>query len=226
MFTIAPIDELLAKEVELQLTIPAFTQQEENSFTGRHGAGSSGSRRNTSINVPFQFPPILKHDNKLANWFEKDKALPEPFAIFYGAKPRDISLKWSYVVTHLNNESGGNIWNIDKISRKVKELRSYFYGWASEKLIVRLRAYNAVGEPNAQQMTFRSEGVSVSHSDVVIYDDGASYPLRTDIDMKIKLWTNLGIAESQDSTGEGSEPVVNVDGLKDLSFLANNKTWY
>ena len=191
--------------------------------------------------VQFQFPPIIKSDSKSFNWNEIDIKNIEPMATFQGAKARVIDLKWVYVVT---GQSG---WSAKKISDMVKSIRGFFYQQImaqfagdnppavtpeastggppkpvnnyAKSLIVRFNAYNVVGIGTQDgQIAFRSEGVDITHSDVIIDDNSGTYPLKTELSMKLKLWTQ----------GEGADkkPMDATPGLSPASYIMGNTGWY
>lgn len=171
------------------------------------------------FDVEFQFPPIIESDNKAANWMEKDMRQAEPFALFMGAKPREISVKWSYLVV-------GGPWGISKISEMVKNIRGYFYNNATTKFIVSMRLYDVVGSAAKQgsQVNFRSEGVNVSHSGPVILSGNQAYHLRTDVSMKLKHWTDL--KDQGESSGDDDAP-QKIEGLSGIDKIKQAAPdWY
>ena len=153
--------------------------------------------------VFFQFPPIIKADSKAVEYEETNAANIEPIATFKGSKPRQIDLKWTYIVT--NASANGVVWSADNVASQVKKIRSFYYQTINEwvagdtKLSIKFQAYSVVGLPGLGSggMSFRSDGVNISHSDVVVGDAGGYYPLRTDIDMKLKLWTSGEMKEDK-----------------------------
>lgn len=192
---------------------------------------SNEVRSDAKSTVQFQFPPIVKADSKAAKFEEKDARNIEPVAIFMGAGARTIDFKWSYIVT-------GGEWNIDRISGIVKRVRGFFYASAQEAIsgvqnganaaiIIRFHAYDVVGSTQAKadatSMSFRADGIDVSHSDVVVGSNGLYYPLRTDLSMKLKLWTT-GVVK--DNSGKETA-IVKLRGMSDPSILLNSAPlWY
>ncbi len=219
-FNLAPIDRALVEGYTLQLTNP-----------------DGGIQAAQNIDVDFQFTPHIKSDNKMVNWKEADLRSAEPFSIFMGAKPREITMNWSYIVTHRANRvfAGGvvqnvnplNAWSIQKISTLVKQIRGFMYQRVSDKLIVRFKAWEIIGDNfrGLNDMSFRSEGISVDYSPTIVRDGNQAWPLKTDLSMKIKLWTNLG--DSGDEEAEGTEAVQDINGLKSLRDVKNQApSWY
>lgn len=200
----------------------------------------AGTQNNAE--VKFQYPPIVTSDNKGANWKTISVWGAEPVAYYTGAKERDISLEWAYIVTNENID--GIVWDINTISKQVKALRSYFYTAAgdngSKNLVVTFQAYDVVGgKGTAGDMSFRIENIGVTHSNTLITDGGLTYPLKTEIKMKIKLWTTAssggrgavgGTADQGASTedmakGEATSKALQVQGLKDNPDK-NTSIWY
>lgn len=151
--------------------------------------------------VLFQFPPKIVSDNKGGDWKEKSQMNAEPFAIYYGGKPRTITMEWTYIVT-------GGDWGIDKISENVKKTRGYFYkmggdtGGKLSKLVIKFYAYNVVGG-GGRPWTFRMDDISVKHSTTMVTEGDKTYPLRTDLTGTFKFFTNMSPAPEGSSGGEG-----------------------
>lgn len=213
MFQLSEIDRELASKSRLKLlALPSGGRQRSRS-----------GRNNSTVNVKFQFPPIVKSDNKTVNWKEVDLRSAEPFAYFMGAKAREILFKWTYIVTHTD----GGEWDIETISSLVKNIRGYFYQSVSDNLIVDFYVYDVVGDSKSGSMSFRSDGINVDHSDTVIKDGDKYYPLRTDLSMKLKLWTNLG-SNQYDNGLEGSEEVYGISGIRSLEYVTSKTapSWF
>ena len=135
------------------------------------------------------------------------------FRCFKTSKARDISVEWTYVVT-------GGEWGIAGVEEQVKLVRGWFYmnvarvlggnntnvvwhgGWQGSAaapaagdwsgMIVRIKAYNVLGNPDSGEKTFsfRLMDVSVKHSDTLICEGKTkAYPLKTDISLKLRLWS-------------------------------------
>jgi hypothetical protein len=211
--------------------------------------------------IEFQFPPKISTDSKRGNW--KDTGVPggaEPIAIFMTAGPRDISMHFSYIVTHgsnsddinfrQTNQIGGgatvdNRWTAEKIHRQLRKLRGYFVlmrdkaiggdgGFA--KLIVKMKL---AGMGGFSIMTGRIIDVNVKYSDTLVASNSGledrtvsngnftnnngneyldistttyanAFPLRTDVTLNLRLWTQLGEVEEPES-----DPVVPLPGLLD-----------
>ena len=189
-FTIMEIDRSLAGSVMMEMT------------GGRRPAGR----------VQFQVPATIRSDNKEAKYKEKDAKNVEPIAMFAGSGPREIALDWTYIVTGAKN------WDTASIAEKVKKVRGYFYATMAgtigannaNNLVIKFRAYHVVGNGNGW-WSFRGMGINVKHGDTIIRDNNGQYPLRTDLSMKLKLW-------SQGETKDG-EPMVKIVNIKKTSRI-------
>jgi len=207
-YQLLPADAALAQKVTLKMSV----------YTAGKGGQSGGFA--TAGQVMFQFPPTIKSDNKMINWMEKDIRNEEPLAIFMGSKPREIDLSWTYIVG-----VGGKAWSAAAIAKLVKSFRQFFYNKVGNGLIIHFRAYDVVGKSGGPTATFRAEGISVSHDGPIMNDSSTYYPLRTDLNMKLKFWTK-GEPGSEQQKAESEEKLTLLDGLKDYSFLRNNPEWY
>ena len=200
-FQLLPFDDLLTSRTELELV---------------------GKRI-----VQFQFPPIIKSDNKHLNWNEIDMRNIEPLGIFQGSKAREIEMKWTYIVT-------GGKWPAKKIAEMVKGIRSFFYasmmgvyGEGGETVIIRFHSNDVIGRPGIRPFTFRSDGINISYSDVMVTDTPSGlrdlymdvFPLRTDLSMKLKLWS-----EGERQKGSENEKMTKIQGLLSATDIAPD--WY
>lgn len=174
------------------------------------------SAGNSTHIVRFQFPPTIGSDNKAVEYNETSYKFIEPVTLFKGAKAREISLKWQYVVT-------GGEWGINAIESQVKLTRGYFYTTIQTQIqdkaaiIIKFRAYNEVG-PGGGTFSFRGEGIDVKFKGPIIEEGGKTWPLVTDLSMKLKLWTK---AEASEDT-----PAVELPGLQAAKRLLGNPGWY
>jgi hypothetical protein len=178
---------------------------------------TTGKEQGTPIK--FQFPPVVKSDNKSVDYKEHSMGNIEPIATFTGSGPRQISLAWVYVVT--NGNSNGVKWTAREVAKQVKTLRNYYYS-TNQKfyrgdgiLVINFGAYDIVGVSGQASMSFRSDSVSISHSDTVVKSDDMYYSLKTDIEMKLKLWTKGQI----EIDGKTKDVLTDVDWLKDVAAL-------
>lgn len=163
------------------------------------GPGVSGSK---PIGVKFQFPPRILSDNRRGAWEEGDLRGTEPVSVFKTSGPREIALSWQYVVD-------GNEFTPEVIAAQVKLVRGYFAAVRdkderSRNLIVRFR-YILYGDA-VDDMSARIKSIDVKHSDTIISDPddiNVSFPLRTDINVDLRLWTKGG--PGQEKTQELQE---------------------
>lgn len=178
-------------------------------------AGGLGGSANT---IKFQFPPFVTSDNKGGNWMEKDIRADEPIPIFMGGQPRVITVNWTYIVT--GQSQGGLVWDIDTVAKYVKSVRSYFYNRAGANLVINFKGYEVVG--GSDTWSFRADSVNVSHSQSLIWDGSKAYPLRTDMSMQLKFFTDMSSAGAGASEPSGDEKKLLASGLKSAP---NNLAW-
>ena len=164
---------------------------------GIAGAPPGALGGSAGVAIQFQFPPLVKSDNKHIEWDEADVRNIEPLVMFKGSKPREISLEWCYVVTGSSTQ-GNKTFTAQNVAKLIKTIRQYFYAtmfseYKQTAMVILFRAYEAIGSKDAQTQlfSFRSTGVDVKYSDTLINDNGYIFPLRTDISMKLCLLSNL-----------------------------------
>lgn len=144
--------------------------------------------------VGFQFPPRILSDNRKGSWEEGDLRGKEPVSVFKTSGPREISLSWTYIVD-------GKEWTTNKIAKEVHLLRGYFAAVRdkdekSRNLVVDFR-YILFGNP-AEHMSARIKSIDVKHGDTLVFPPGQvsqAFPLRTDINVELRLWTKGGSEE-------------------------------
>jgi hypothetical protein len=188
--------------------------------------------------IYFQFPPLIRSDNKGANWREYDARMPEPIAIFMGGKARAIQLRWSYIVN--GQVSNGKTWDIRTVSTYVKLVRGYFYNRVGSACIIKLRAYDVIGNAlarNPTDYTFRATDVSVDHSETLVSQIDVDkeeihqvYPLRTDLTLSLSMYVDpiregaKNSAQGGDATGAGDD--AKVYDLKKLEPIPTRIEWF
>jgi hypothetical protein len=185
-----PYDDELTGRVSMTVTGPGGNFVAPN---GQKGATKSSS------NIFFQFPALVKSDNKGGNWEDIQTMMAEPFAFYKGGTPREIDVSFTYIITGQTHGSSGIKWGTGNVQAYVKSLRGYFYNQAGADLIIRFWAYDIVGstnDHNDKDWTFRSDSVSVSHSGPIIFDGDGFYPLRTDVSMKLKFLINGALGDN------------------------------
>lgn len=170
--------------------------------------------------VDFQFPPKILSDNRSATWSEGEIMGREPIAILKKSGPRVFSMTWTYVVESITDRTE-SIWTIEKIRTEVNKVRGYFpdidrLGGLRKNLIIYFQHEMITGYG---AWTCRIKDVSVKHSENLIGNPGYVYPLRTDITVDLRLWTN-GIER-------GGDPLKAVQIIEDLkNEPAFGDLWY
>lgn len=164
--------------------------------------------------VRFQFPPRITSDGKDIDWSEGPLRGGEPLAYFKTSGPRKIRLEWTYLI----GESGGGgdnsaakYWTVDDVRNEVSGLRWYFHnigtsdpedtgerpGSADATLICKFQMWYH-GDPY-NPFTARMVAGDIKHGKTLYVptvslagatDVRRAYPLRTDIGVDLRLWTN------------------------------------
>lgn len=160
--------------------------------------------------IEFQTPPKMLSDGRSGDWRGGDLGGTEGVHAFATSGPRKMSLKWTYIV--LGPESN---WPISKIQRNVRAIRGYFALVRSadgdrEPLVVRFRMWGIGG---SNYMSCRIEDIDVKHGEAIVGNPLEAFPLRTDITIALRLWTN----------GESADSVPN-QSLNEL--LPEDVEWY
>lgn len=153
-----------------------------------------------STNVIFQFPPKMTSDGKDAEWKEGDQRGSEPVAFYATSGPRKIRLEWTYIV---GERSGSKYWSTNDVRAEVTKLRVYFYNLANpstkagKEMIVMFKMWNH-GDPKTP-FSARLLNVDIKHGKTYVTpnDPSLAYPLRTDIGVDLRLWTNSGTSASK-----------------------------
>ena len=171
-----PHDKALTGKVQLALS--------------KKGSIRGSATANVLASIPFQYPPVVKSDNKGCNWKEFDIHNAEPMAIYMGGKAREIDLGWTYIVNGQTMGSDGLSWKTSTIANQVKLLRGYFYNTIGADMVIWFSAYDVVGS-GGDHWTFRADNITVTHSETLITDANGTYPLRTDLSLKLKFLTRL-----------------------------------
>ena len=139
--------------------------------------------------IEFQFPPRIPQDSRTGEWQEKVKPAPEPFAKFIGPTARTLTLEWTYIIDFDDN------FTVDKVTDQLKAIRNYFYEGVNEsgkKSVVKVKFAAHGGD---EEMSARLEDLSIKHGSAYIKSFGSVssfHPLRTDISVTVKLWTQDG----------------------------------
>lgn len=173
---------------------------------GRKGVISDG-------NIEFQFPPKITNDSRKGSWDEGELRGTEPVAVFSTSGPREMTIRWTYVVD-------GNTWTIERITKNIRTLRGYFALVRDDKssrkaLVVKAQLW-CILPSQGQLATGRIKSVDVKYGETMIIPKGnaqGSFCLRSDITVEFRLWTKAAAAD-------GSEKVQDIEGLADRSSPA------
>lgn len=159
-------------------------------------AGGAGMRQ-----VKFQFPPKILSDNRRGSWNETERRGTEPIAVFETSGAREITLTWTYIID-------GGRFSPSIVSDEIHLVRGYFANVrdrdASQRNLVCFFKYILYGGREAWSARIKS--VDVKHGDTIVTSSAgvgpqggnavaASFPLRTDITVDLRLWTKGGAGE-------------------------------
>lgn len=156
-------------------------------------------------NVRFQFPPRITSDNRKGAWNEADLRGNEPVAVFKTSSAREISLSWTYIVD-------GKEFTTAQVASQTKLIRGYFAGIRNRdkrwrNLVVRFR-YILHGD-GMTDISARIKSIDIKHSDTIVTPAGGSiensFPLRTDINIALRLWTKGGPGDTLEPTQDLQE---------------------
>lgn len=160
--------------------------------------------------IKFQFPPKVSTDTRTATWEEHDAAGTEEIAIFMGSRERIFQIEWTYIVGAVDGT-----WGIEKVSGECSKARNYFFGAVTDATNgpvakVKLASH---GDPD-KPMTMRLSDLNIKHGTAYVFEDGKSYPLRTDIAMTAKIFTQkapapFGVAGGQ--IGPPQQPIKSLE---------------
>jgi hypothetical protein len=158
---------------------------------GKHG----------KVEIPFQFPPLIKTDTKSAKWKEIHNTVGfEPEYMYEGGNPRKIQVEAVYVV------GGPGKWGITQVVEVIRTWKSYFYftnfssggGAAAGKNLPIYRIVWGEFLPRvANNSAWRAKSYNVKYSDTWIIDgsdaSGASqsHPLVSTVTVELELATQV-----------------------------------
>jgi hypothetical protein len=173
-----PIDDALARAVSLG-----------------YEAGSDGLQV-----ILFQFPPRIVNDGRGADFVEIPIRGDEPVAVYKTSKARKIRMEWTYIV----GERGGGAsphtyWSVERVAEELRKLRTYFISAddsvSADKALLAYIKWGALGDPD-HSFTCRMENADITYGKTIYVPrrDGVrmAFPLRTDVGVDVKLWTNAG----------------------------------
>lgn len=148
--------------------------------------------------IPLQFPPKISSDNRSGKWKDPEVPGTDPPAAFLTTSARDITVNLTYIVD-------GGSWTTQAISDIAKQFRGYFIAnrpdfW--QKLVVKFNMWRFGG---INEISARLTSVSVKHGETLVApcsvgsntsasslqaNTREAFPLRTDITLDLKLWTD------------------------------------
>lgn len=149
--------------------------------------------------IEFQFPPYIPSDNRKGNWDEQELRGVEPVANFITSSAREITLKWTYIVESAHHTSNNinlvrantGTWTIFRIKQNLNRLRGYFAQIknfnSDRKALVVLFKYSAI--TGIEPWTCRIKSVDVKYSQNLIGPASDCFPLRTDVTVDLRVWT-------------------------------------
>jgi hypothetical protein len=189
---------------------------EAKQIRGCGGSETAGGR------VEFQFPPKVITDRRVGEWEEGRLPGAEQAAGFKVSSGREITLKWTYIVDSdltlgetLGQSSHVVPWDINRITRNVRNIRGYFARVRSNAgmrsaLVIKLRLWCVGG---ANEVSGRIKSIDVKYGDTMVYPSGSynnAYYLRTDITADVRLWLSAD-DEVSEATQHVPHMVFNLD---------------
>lgn len=139
--------------------------------------------------VNFQFPPKIASDGQSGDWNDEVNAAGsniswEPIVTYKGARPRGISLEWTYIVD-------GDEWDPDSIAANLRLVRGYyrgpqFDGGGGSKLIGMVKLWKHGG---SGPISCRLVDTNIKHSGPIV---SGPFHLRTDVTVSLKIWGIVG----------------------------------
>jgi hypothetical protein len=148
-----------------------------------------------------QFPPIITKDSKSGNWETKDSSSSEPIAYLRSSNPRNLGLKFEWVV--------GGRWGPEKVHKTVDDVKKYFYLVYLNKFddnypaVEITKLYNII----TQRTTWRMNSVDVTYSPELVNINNIWYPLHVVLTMDLLAVTKI--------KGQVSGPMSKLNNLVD-----------
>lgn len=193
-FNLTTFDQNLAESVILRIggTSPV---------SGFPGGGAT---------IKFQFPPIIKTEKKKIDWRTLDKGmLYESYYLWAGGRPRTISLLATYIVG--GPPVSGIKWTAENVAREVRRYKSYFYNQGLKGAFLPVFVLDmyqhapglAEKKKRVLSTTWRGEDVTFKYSDSLVSDgtSKSTFPLRTDVTLRLVLTTRIQTEDGQDVYG-------------------------
>lgn len=152
--------------------------------------------------ITFQYPPRIKSDSRMGEWTamasqggkSNSAALEEPMFTYQGGQPRKLQMEWDYLVDEEN-------WPITRIQGQLASLRRYaanIGGIANpggaegvpvfDQLLIKFKCYAIGGN---ELMSYRSDGVTITHDDTLITFNGRTFPQKSTVSMNLMSWPRV-----------------------------------
>lgn len=203
------LDERLARSAILRLSgLPNF-----NLVGPGGGIIGGGGVEALQKRIEFQFPPKITSDNRKGTWDEGELRGIEPVAVFRTSGPREITLTWTYIVT-------GGQWTVQRITDNVHAIRGYFALVRNRNINRNLVVEFQLWQYGGKVTSFRIKSIDVKHSETLVTpcvgkvgDVSQAYPLRTDITVELRLWTQGSSIGTQGADTKVTDLVQPLRGL-------------
>ena len=200
--------------------MPGLTAHDHNLaqsliFAFQIGNNAKGPDATNFEYLEFQFPPKITSDGRKGTWKEGELPGTEPVAAFATSSAREIALSAVYII-------GTDGWSVEDVHAQIRMARGYFARVRSRdnvraQLICKMKLWH-IGGPDF--MTCRLVNVGVKYSDTIVGSGKNAFPLRTDLTLDIRLWTEGSVAP--DGYSRPKDAVVEIPGLKS----AEEPLWY
>lgn len=132
-----------------------------------------------------QFPPILTKDGKSANWETKDSSSYEPVAWLKSSNPRNIEIKFEWVI--------GGKWTPEFVHKTVDDVKKYFYMVYLSKFdnkypaVIINKLYGLIGV----KTSWRMNAINIGYSPELIKIGGKWYPFHVTMTMDLLAVTKI-----------------------------------
>lgn len=184
-FNLIPADREIKDKAIL-----AVVQNPAAGFPAGGRSTAAGASASNQI-ITFQFPPIIRSDDKSARWDPLyNTFIYEPEYIFKGGDVRKLTLEATYVV---GGPSDDGEWTTTRVANEIRRMKAYFYASGSEKFntlpVFILTMYEWTSE---FPMHCRGTNVSVKPGESMIRDSsGKIFSLRTDVTLSLEMVTRI-----------------------------------
>lgn len=208
----------------------------------------------TYTKIEFQFPPKITSDNRSGTWKEGELRGKEPIANYTTSGPREMTMAWTYIVEDRAEKGKGwtaqriaqNVRNLRGYFSRVRakgdqrNLVIEFGMWAHTanvdggysgsdyRATFRLKSVNVKHGPSLIVPTYSDLNSATSQTNANLLNNTIpfiAYPLRTDVVVDIRLWTNQGalqVAADGTTSFSNGDKTTDVYGLRD----GEKPNWY